>query len=30
MFDLALIKTTTELDWLDRFIDQLEQMHDQN
>ena len=30
MFDLALIKTTTELDWLDRFIDQLELKHDEN
>jgi DNA-binding PadR family transcriptional regulator len=30
MFDLALTKITTELDWLDRFIDQLEQMHDEN
>ena len=30
MFDLALIKITTELDWLDQFIKQLEQMHDEN
>ncbi len=30
MFDLALTKITTELDWLDRFIDQLEQTHDEN
>ncbi len=30
MFDLALTKITAELDWLDRFIDQLEQTHDEN
>jgi DNA-binding PadR family transcriptional regulator len=30
MFDLALTKITTELDWLDRFIDQLEKTHDEN
>jgi len=30
MFDLALTKITTELDWLDRFINQLEHMHDEN
>ena len=30
MFDLALTKITTDLDWLERFIDQLEQMHDEN
>ncbi|MEA1978514.1 MAG: PadR family transcriptional regulator [Chloroflexota bacterium] len=30
MFDLALTKIATELDWLDRFIDQLELKHDEN
>jgi len=30
MFDLALTKITTELDWLDRFKYQLEQTHDEN
>jgi len=30
MFDLALKKITTEIDWLDQFIKQLEQMHDEN
>ncbi len=30
MFDLALTKITAEFDWLDRFIDQLEQTHDEN
>ena len=30
MFDLALTKINTDLDWLDRFIDQLEQTHDEN
>jgi hypothetical protein len=30
MFDLALIKITTELDWLDQFIKQLEHKHDEN
>ncbi len=30
MFDLALTKITTELDWLDQFIKQLEQTHDES
>jgi hypothetical protein len=30
MFDLSITKITTELDWLDRFIDQLEHKHDEN
>jgi len=30
IFDLGLTKITTELDWLDQFIKQLEQMHDEN
>ena len=30
MFDLALTKITTELDWLARFIDQLEHTDDEN
>ena len=30
MFDLTLTKITTELDWLERFIDQLENTHDEN
>lgn len=30
MFDLALTKITAELDWLNRFIDQVEQTHDEN
>ena len=30
MFDLAITKITAELDWLDRFNDQLEHTHDEN
>ena len=30
MFDLTLTIITTELDWLDQFIDKLEQTHDEN